>query len=403
MAGSFQYRLRAERRPISVEGYRQAARRALPGMVWAYLDGSADDNVTAGDNTGSFQRWRLRQRVLTGHARVQLASRMAGTGLAMPLALAPTGLTGLSHWSGDPACARAAEAAGTRLVLSTASSYTLEEVASATEQNHWFQLYPFGDKPFVGGLLRRARDSGYTALFVTVDVPVRGNREGERISGMTVPPTLTPASVLDAALHPRWWWNLLRHRRLAAANYVSSGLRGAAAAVQSVRAQERFMQADLHWDDLAWMREQWKGPIYVKGLLDPDDAERAVDRIGVDGIVVSNHGGRQLDNVQASVDALPAIAARVGDRCEVLLDGGVRRGTDVIKALCLGARGVFIGRPYVYGLAADGEAGVRDVLAILRAEMERALVLMGCPSVAELDRGWLLPAPGCADHTRSEA
>ena len=397
MTGAFQYRLRADRRPISVEGYRLAARRAVPRMIREYLEGGADDQVTLGENTRAFGRWRLRQRVLTGHAQVNLSTTLAGTAVALPVALAPTGLTGLSHWSGDPACARAAEAAGTRLVLSTASSYTLEEVAQAAHQPHWFQLYPFGDKDFVSGMLKRARSAGYTALFVTVDVPVRGNREGERTSGMTVPPTLTPASVFDAALHPRWWWNLLRHRRLAAANYVSSGLRGASAAVQSVQAQARFMQTDLHWDDLAWIREHWQGPIYVKGLLDPDDAAHAVDQIGMDGIVVSNHGGRQLDSVQATVDALPAIAQRVGDRCEVLLDGGVRRGTDVIKAMCLGAKGVFIGRPYVYGLATAGEAGVRDVLDILRAEMERAMVLMGCPSVDALDVSWLLraePIPG---------
>ena len=158
------------------------------------------------------------------------------------------------------------------------------------------------------------------------------------------------------------------------------------------------MQADLNWDDLAWMREQWRGPLYIKGLTDPDDAQRAVDGIGVDGLVVSNHGGRQLDNMLATADALPAIVERVGDRCEVLLDGGIRRGTDVVKALCLGARGVFIGRPYVYGLAAGGEAGVRSVLALLRAEIERALVLMGCPGVSQLDRSWLLPATTGSEH-----
>ena len=397
MAGSFQYRLRRGGQPTSVEAWRQAARRALPGMVWAYLDGHADDGVTARANRDAFARWRLRQRVLTGHAAPDLRTTVAGQALSMPLALAPTGLTGLSHWSGDVACARAAEAAGTRLVLSTASSYTLEEVSAAAREPHWFQLYPFGDRAFVSAMLERARQGGYGALFVTVDVPVRGNREAEAVHGMTVPPTLTPASVFDAALHPAWWWNLLRHRRLAAANYVSSGLRGARAAVQSVRAQERFMQADLNWDDLAWMRDQWRGPLYIKGLTDPDDAQRAVDGIGVDGLVVSNHGGRQLDSMLATADALPAIAERVGDRCEVLLDGGIRRGTDVVKALCLGARGVFIGRPYVYGLAADGQVGVRSVLALLRAEIERALVLMGCPGVSQLDRSWLLPSTTGSD------
>ena len=242
---------------------------------------------------------------------------------------------------------------------------------------------------------------------MTVDVPVLGNREGERRAGMTAPWTLTPARLADMALHPRWLAGVLRHKRIAPIHYrepqpdgsppprpsemLKGGmLRAAAGAIESAEAAERWMQGDLQWDDIAWMRDQWQGPLYVKGILDPDDAAKAVDGIGAQGVVVSNHGGRQLDRTLASIEALPAIAARVGDRAEVLLDGGVRRGTDVVTALCLGADAVLIGRPYLYGLAAAGEDGVAAVLELFRGEIVRALMLMGCPSVRDLDRGWLI-------------
>lgn len=389
----FEYRLFGAAGPISVEDYRQIARRRVPAMAWAYIDGGADDLVTLTDNREAFRRWRLRMRSLTGVAKPDLSTTVAGTKISMPLALAPTGLVGIAHWSGDAAAARAAEAAGTRHVLSTASSYTLEEVAEATEENHWFQLYPYGDKAKVGELMTRAEKAGYTALFVTVDVAVRGNREGERRTGMTVPPRVTAAQALDVAAHPAWWWGLMKHKRISPIHYVS-GPRTMAGAVEGVRAQDRYMQADLDWDDLAWMRDHWKGPLYVKGILDADDAARAVDQVGCEGVVVSNHGGRQLDACLGTLDALPAIVERVGDRAEVLLDGGVRRGTDVITALALGAKAVLVGRPYVYGLAAAGQAGAAAVLDIFKEELTRAMVLMGCPRVTDLDRSWVLPAAG---------
>jgi L-lactate dehydrogenase (cytochrome)/(S)-mandelate dehydrogenase len=210
---------------------------------------------------------------------------------------------------------------------------------------------------------------------------------------MTVPPTLTPGRLLDVAVHPAWWFNLLRHKRISAVHYAE-GARTLSGAVEAVRKQERYMQTDLDWNDLAWMRERWKGRLYVKGLMDPEDAARAVDVIGANGVVVSNHGGRQLDRAPATLEVLPGIVERVGNRGEVLLDGGVRRGVDVVTALALGARAVLIGRPYAYGLAAGGEAGVTDVLRILREEMTRALILMGCPSAAELDGSWLLAGMG---------
>ncbi|HEY2750260.1 alpha-hydroxy acid oxidase [Phenylobacterium sp.] len=379
--------------PLSIEDYRRAARRALPDMAWAYVDGAADDQVTRRDNELAFRRWRLRQRGLAGVRAPDLSVEVAGERLALPIVLAPTGIIGMAHWQGDLAAARAAEKAGTRHILSTGSSYSLEEVRDATSENHWFQLYPFGDRVKVGELLDRAAGAGFTALFVTVDVPVRGNREAERRAGMTVPPTLTPGRLLDVAVHPAWWFNLLRHKRISAVHYAE-GARTLSGAVEAVRKQERYMQTDLDWNDLAWMRERWKGRLYVKGLMDPEDAARAVDVIGANGVVVSNHGGRQLDRAPATLEVLPGIVERVGNRGEVLLDGGVRRGVDVVTALALGARAVLIGRPYAYGLAAGGEAGVTDVLRILREEMTRALILMGCPSAAELDGSWLLAGMG---------
>lgn len=400
---AFRIRLRDRGAPVSVAAWRALAKRRLPALAWNYVDGGADDLITLRDNFTGFGRWRLRQRCLTGITAPALGTSMMRTPVAFPLALAPTGAAGLSHWTGDPAAHRAAEAAGTRAVLSTASSYSLEEVAEATEHAHWFQLYPFGNRQMVGGLIDRARSAGYSALLVTVDVPVLGNREGERRAGMTRPWTLTPPRLLDMACHPRWLHAAIRHRRLAAVHYLEhaanqrtrGGLLGGVlaagnAAAASADNQARAMQGDLRWEDLRWMRARWHGPLYVKGILDPEDAAHAVDAIGCEGVVVSNHGGRQLDRALSSIDALAPIVARVGDRAEVYLDGGVRRGTDVITALCLGARGVFIGRPYLYGLAAGGEAGVSAVLALFRAEIERAMVLMGCPDVAALDPSWLL-------------
>lgn len=361
-------------------------------MVWSYVDGGADGQVTLSDNRNGFLKWRLRQRSLTGISKPALATRMAGEAVSLPIAFAPTGLSGLTRWNGDVAAARAAEAEGTRLCLSTGSSWTLEEVAAATGKDHWFQLYPFGNRKKVGELLARAQDAGYRALFVTVDVPVRGNREGERETGMGVPLTFTPSNIFDAARRPRWVWELFRHQRGIAIHYAQAGAVGVRAAVVAASEQDRYMQGDLHWEDLAWMRQHWKGPLYVKGILDADDAARCVDEIGADGVVVSNHGARQLDHALGTIDALPAIVDRIGNRADVYLDGGVRRGTDVIIAIALGAKGVFIGRPYLYGLAVDGEQGARNILNILREDMVRALILMGCPDVQSLDRSWLIPA-----------
>lgn len=373
--------------PITVEDYRRLARRALPGMVWAFVDGGADAEVTMRANQTGFDGWSLRPRVLTGNAGTGLTTKVGGTELSMPVFLSPTGMTGLTHWQGERAAARAAEAMGTRAVISTASSYTVEEIAEVTSGNHFFQLYPWTSQttgqPLSRAFIDRARNAGYAALFVTVDVPVGGNRIGERTKGMGIPPTLTPARALSAVIRPRWAYGFMRHQRVSSRMLVNE--RGTKAAVASAKAQQNLLRPDLVWDDFARIRDMWDGPVYLKGVLEADDAQRAVE-LGADGVMVSNHGGRQLDGAAAAIDALPAVVDRVGHRVPVYLDGGVRRGSDVVKALALGATAVGIGRPYVYGLAARGQAGVEHVLQILQEEIVRTLTLMGVADVTDLDR-----------------
>jgi isopentenyl diphosphate isomerase/L-lactate dehydrogenase-like FMN-dependent dehydrogenase len=391
---AFTYKLSSRPGPITVEDYRKLARRAVPDMVWAYVDYGAEDLETLRANRAAFGRYMLKTKVLTGNEAKDLAVTIGGQQISLPVLLAPTGLAGLSHWTGELGAAQAAERSGTLSIASTAGSYSFTEVAAGTQRDHFFQLYPWADlnsgrHDLTHSLIKRAKDAGYAGMFVTVDVPVLGNRESERKRGMGNPPVITPARVLNAAVRPRWWVNMLKHQRISGRNLVEAV--GARAAVSSLQTQYTMMRPELNWDDFAWMREHWDGPLYIKGVLDADDAERAVG-LGADGVVVSNHGGRQLNFAVAALDALPAIARRVGGRAQVLVEGGIRRGSDVVKALCLGADAVCIGRPYLYGLAAAGPAGAEDVLDILRGEMTRCMTLMGVAKLADLDETWLLPA-----------
>lgn len=387
----FDIQLRPKERLITVEDYRGEARRRVPKMVWSYIDEGADDLSTLKGNRSAFSQWRLRSKVLTGIRAPNLGTTVAGVPLSLPLMLAPTGFLGLAHWKADINAARAAARAGTQFVASTATTWSMEEIKEATPENRFFQLYP-REGEVAANLMRRAWASGYRGLMVTVDVPTIGNREKERRYGMGIPPMMTPQALCNIVRYPAWLYNVLRHQRIGGRNLVNKG--GIAAAIESADIQSREMvQAALTWEDLKWMRQQWKGSLFVKGILDPADAERAV-RLGADGIVVSNHGGRQLDFALPSLEALPHIVAAVGDRAEVLLDGGVRRGSDVIKALALGARAVMVGRPYVYGATVAGERGVLSILDIFRSEIERNLILMGCPGVTDLDPSWLIPLHG---------
>ena len=390
--------LRASTPLFSVGDYRRAARRALPPMAWAYLDGGAEDERTLRRNRDAFAAWGLRQRVLARVADPDVRVEVAGTSLSLPVLLAPTGLTGFSHWHGELGAARAAERCGTRAVVSNGATYSLQEIADGTAERHWFQLYPWGNnRAHMREMLGRAEAAGYHALFVTVDVPVYGHRETELRRGMAIPPALTARRLAECALKPRWTYRLARHRRFTLRNLVEGT--GVRAAVESVQLQTAYLYPDMGWDDLDWVRSQWPGPVYVKGIMDAEDAETAVS-LGVDGLVVSNHGGRQLESGVGTLDVLPQIVDAVGARAEVLLDGGVRRGTDIVKALALGARAVLIGRPFVYGLAVAGTEGVVAVLELLRAELVRTLQLMGCRSVDELDRDALLPILPGSGNTR---
>ena len=387
-AFGFDLRLRAPERYLSVEDYHRAARRRLPDMVWHYVDGGADDLVALNDNRTAFDQWSLVPHQLVTSTERDLTTKVAGVSLELPVLLGPTGFTGLSRWDGDLGAARAAANQGTRYVLSSASSWSIEDVAAASAVEPFFQLYPRA-----GGmteeLMKRAKAAGMPVLVVTVDVPTRGNREGERRHGMGIPPVMTPRRLLNSVRHPRWAYDIVVHQRVGGPNYVAE--RGVTAAVESASIQDReFMQGGLNWDDLAWIRDNWQGPMYVKGIMRAQDAVRSVE-LGAEGVIVSNHGGRQLGSAPGGLEALPAVVDAIGDRAEVLMDGGIRRGSDVVKALALGARAVLIGRPYIYGLAVDGQQGVEDVLRILRNEIDQTMALVGVASTGELNRSHITP------------
>jgi L-lactate dehydrogenase (cytochrome) len=310
-----------------------------------------------------------------------------GQPIDLPLVLAPTGFTRLFHHRGEIAAARAARDAGILYTLSSLSTTSIEELAAAVPGPHWFQLYVWRDRSVLKNFLERCGTSGYAALCLTVDMPTLGQRERDLRNGMTIPPRPRLAAILNTALHPGWLWKFLTTPRIRFANVWHRGGRADTDMTLWGYITDQF-DAALTWDDLARMVEDWGGPFAVKGVLRPEEAARAVE-LGVSAVIVSNHGGRQLDHVPATLEVLPEIVDAVDGRADVILDGGVRRGTDVVKALALGARACMIGRPYLYGLGAGGEPGVARALELLRAEMQRAMMLVGCRSVRELDSGYL--------------
>lgn len=371
----------AASRYINIADLRAAARRRLPLPVRAYLEGGADDGYSLARNRAAFSDYELLPRYLVDVSRVDLATEVLGTRVSMPLMLSPTGMSRLFHPDAELAVARAAAAAGTMYTLSTVATESIESVAGVSSGPRMFQIYVLRDAGVNSEFIRRCRDAGYTALCLTVDVPAGGNRENDRRTGMAIPPRFTWRSKLSFALHPRWSLAQLRGPAFDLPNVSRyAGDVDMAGLMDYV-----FSQFDpgVTWEDAERMIAEWDGPFAIKGVLSAEDAKRAVD-IGASAVIVSNHGGRQLDGVPGTLDALPAIADAVGDRLEVLLDGGVRRGTDVIKALALGARACMIGRPYIYGLSVAGEAGVSRALEIFREELTRDLALLGCLSPAEV-------------------
>ena len=371
---------------LDVADFRVAARRR---PVWAYVENGADDGRTTAANADAWRRWQVRQRVLAGVRDVDTTTTVVGDDLGLPILLGPVGLAGVIGGSGDLAAAEAAARYSTRAVLSTGSTHSLEDVGAATAPGGWFQLYPWGDRQLTGSLIDRARAAGFGTLIVTVDVPVVGNRLGERRYGMNSQPWLSPGVAIRYAGRPRWLLDAARHRRFSLANLTEPGTRGGIA--DSVRRHAIAMHPDLSWDDLAWIRSRWDGPVLVKGVLEADDAARAVD-VGAAGVIVSNHGGRQLAGTLPTARALADVVDRVGDETDVLVDGGIRSGLDVAVALALGARAVLIGRPWLYGLSIGGADGVADVLAVFDAELRRTAHLMGVSSVHQLTRDHLVRA-----------
>ena len=370
-------------RSHSIADLRRLAKRRLPRAVFDYADGAAEDEVTARRNEAAFEDYDLLPRVLRDVSSVDLSTTVLGTPVSMPVLLAPTGMTRLFHHDGETAAARAAHRAGVVYTLSSLSTVSIEDLAAASDGPRWFQIYVWKDRGLVREFFDRCRAAGYDALMLTVDMPVLGQRERDLRNGMTIPPSLTLGSALDAALHPSWWWNFLTKPRIGFANVAGKGDAGRGDLTALWTYINTQFDPSVTWRDLEWMIGEWNGAFAVKGVLDPEDAARAAS-LGARGIVVSNHGGRQLDHSPASLDALPAVVEAVAGRAEVILDGGIRRGADVAKALALGARACAIGRAYLYGIGAGGEQGVDRALELLRTELRRALALLGCPSVTAL-------------------
>ena len=376
-------------RAVNIADLRALARRRLPRVVFDYLDGGAEDERTLLANTAAFEAFTFRPRYAVPLADVDLSARVLGARLSFPALLAPVGYSRLMHPDGEAGAAHAAGEAGTVYILSTISGHPLEAVRAASRGPVWFQLYQLGGRGAAEDAIGRARAAGYSALVVTIDTPVAGLRERDARNGTTQllgPGLFAKLPYLpQLLLRPGWLTRFLLDGgvpRLPNVNVPGQG------PMQLVDVNAALSRTALTWDDFRWIKDLWQGPVVVKGILRADDARRAVD-VGAAAVVVSNHGGRQLDGAPPTLRVLPEIATAVGNRTEVLVDGGVRRGSDIVKALCLGARAVLVGRAYAYGLAAGGQAGVARALSILQADVARTLRLIGCSSAAALGREYL--------------
>jgi isopentenyl diphosphate isomerase/L-lactate dehydrogenase-like FMN-dependent dehydrogenase len=376
----------------TVDDLRRRAERRVPKMVTDLVAGGADREVTLRRNQSAFDAIVIEPNYLVDVGRRDLSTSILGMPVESPVMFGPTGLSTLIHRDGELALARAAGAAGSIYVLSVYAGYSLEEVAAAATGTLWFQVYLWKDRGVTRELLERAKAVGYRAAVLTVDVPVNGQRERDLRNGLTVPIRVTPRTAIDVALHPSWLYRVARHPLP-----IHGSLRGIpGAGGDSGTGLIEYANRDLldptqSWKDLEWLREIWTEPLAVKGVMSLGDAQRTVER-GAEAVWVSNHGGRQLDGARASIEALPRIVDAVGDRAEILFDGGIRRGTDVVKAIGLGARACAVARPYWWGLGAAGEAGARRVLEILNSEVDRVMALSGVTSLDQIDRS-MVQAP----------
>ena len=372
-------------RAFNVEGLRRLACSRLPRPIFDYLDGGADDERTLRRNTDAFADYELIPDVLADVSSIRISTRLFGREVAMPLMLSPTGLTRMFHSLAEPAVARPAERHGLLYALSTLGTTRIEELAEISKGPKVFQIYLFRDRGLTAEFIARCKAADYDGLVVTVDTPVTGNRERDRASGLSLPPALTLKSFMAFALHPRWSLGALFGSKFDFINVshrVDALADGPMSLFDYIGGQ---FDRTVTWRDLEWLASEWGRPIAVKGVMNPADARRAIEH-GSTGLIVSNHGGRQLDGAPAPVDQIAVIREAVGQGPDVICDGGVRRGSDIVKALALGATACAIGRPYLYGLSAAGEAGVDKVLTLFRDEFERTLALMGINDIGAIEQ-----------------
>jgi L-lactate dehydrogenase (cytochrome) len=372
------------RRAANIDDLRRQARRRLPRGVFDYIDGGAEDEVTLDRNVEAFRRLEFRPRVLRDVGQVDPSTTLLGRHLPFPLVLAPTGFTRIAAPEGELAVARAAARAHLPYTLSTMATRSIEEVADCSEGPKWFQVYVWRDRGLVRELLARAAAAGYEAIVLTVDVAVLGRRERDVRRGFTLPPKIGLGTLIDGAVHPGWTWQFVRSEPITFANVAGASVRPGTEAVALAEYTNAQFDPALSWRDLDWFRSVWDGPIILKGVQTVADAVLAADA-GMEAVAVSNHGGRQLDGAPTPIELVRPVVDAVGDRTQVICDGGVRRGSDIVKAVCLGAVACMAGRAYLYGLGAAGERGVDHVLGFLQAGVRRTMTLAGCRSVADLN------------------
>jgi len=368
---------------LNIEDLRKAARRILPKPLFNYIDGGADDESNVLGNAFAYDAVKLVPEYLVDVSDIDLTTRVLGREISMPLFVGPTGMSRLFHHDGETAVSRACAAAGTYYSLSTVGSTSIEDVAAVCNSPRCFQIYVMKDRGLTREFIQRCKDANYDSLMLTVDIPVAGYRERELRYGFSMPPKLNFAGIIGFAARPGWVYRALTHPQAILANVAHKIPEGSSQSTSLMEYIATQFDPSVTWGDLEWMISEWGGPFVIKGILSPSDARKAVDT-GVTAISVSNHGGRQLDGALSAFEALGPIVDEVGGKCEIICDGGIRRGTHVLKALASGATACSIGRPYLFGLAAGGQAGVARVLELLRTEIERDMALIGCTSINQI-------------------
>lgn len=372
-------------RVADVSDLRRLAKRRLPGGVFDYIDGAAEDEIAAANNVRAFERYEFKPRVLRDVAEVDTSTTLLGEVVPFPLMLAPTGFDRIAHSQGELSVARAAQRADLPYSLSTMGTRSIEEVAAVNSGRKWFQVYVWRDKGLLKDMLERADVAGYEGIMITVDTAVLGRRERDVRRGFSLPPKIGLDTIIDGAFHPSWTWDFVRAEPIQFANVKGESVGDGSTPVTLSQYINSQFDPSLSWDDITWFQENWPGKVMIKGVQTVEDAVIAADH-GLDGVILSNHGGRQLDGAPAPIDLVAPVADAVGGRTEIICDGGVRRGSDIVKAVALGANACMIGRAYFYALGAAGEAGVDWVLDFLQAGVQQTMVLSGVGSIADLNR-----------------